>query len=69
MGIKAGTSMTVSAFTLANERPRLAALLGGVSNAWALLEHEIAAMLELLVSMPMLTETQRATEPAGKRTI
>lgn len=63
MGVKQGTSVTISAFALADQRPRLAALLGGASNEWALLEHELASMLELLVSIPMLTDEARSPDP------
>jgi hypothetical protein len=65
LGVKRGTSMTIGAMTLVDERPRLAALLGGISNAWALLEYEMASMLGVLISLPALTDTARALDPVS----
>jgi len=50
VGIKPGTALKSGPLILANERPRLAALLAEVSIAWESLEEHLASTLEFLIS-------------------
>jgi hypothetical protein len=62
MGIKKGASWVVGPEPLFQERPRLAALLGCVANAWAVVETKMANEFQYLLSMRTLPSADDAAD-------